>query len=219
MKNKELKKNFYLIYKYKLNYLLSSYTTYQCFKNFKLNKDILWVNGKYWGNSIYYTLGIIKELKESLSEKDDFKFVEKTLGNSIGVAIGLSFQKPVFVNITDSQCLIGLFWESLLMLKKFNAKVHILIDFNDFTRSNKNNLKVQELYDIIKVLGIKVNIKKPFEKLEIKEITEPEITIFHTRKYFKVPELEYLNSYNYKKINKDDFRNLLKYIDKDILEF
>ena len=215
--NQNFKKTINYIYNTKKCYLLTMYSTYQCFKNFKISKDIKWICGKHWGQWIYEFLGICSHSNCEFQEPNErFVYSEKTLCNALGVACGYGINEPVFVNITDSVVTSGLFYESLIFIKEYKPKINVLIDFNSKTRNNENFISLSQLKKLLNTFKIKYKICNPYEKLEINDISEPYFYIFKTKKYFKHKKLKYLNTYNYKTLSALDYKNLLNYIDEEI---
>lgn len=215
--NKALKDTFTHIFLNRENYLLTIYSSYQCFKNFKLSDDIKWICGKHWGQRIYEYLNICSHSNCEFQEPNErFVYSEKTLCNALGVACGYGINEPVFVNITDSVVTSGLFYESLIFIKEYKPKINVLIDFNSKTRNNENFISLNQLKKLLNTFKIKYKICKPYEKIEINNINEPYFYIFKTKKYFKHPKLKYLNTYNYKTLSEIDYKNLIDYIDEEI---
>ena len=124
-----------------------------------------WVAGKQFGQQAYYT--IYKALKKyNLDElipidietstrpillnsiNKEFDYIEETLGNSLGVAIGmaLSQKRPIWINLSDSVFQMGRVQEALRIISQYNLNIFITIDGNKATRCTKN-WKIKEYND------------------------------------------------------------------------
>lgn len=124
-----------------------------------------WVAGKQFGQQAYYT--IYKALKKyNLDElipidietstrpillnsiNKEFDYIEETLGNSLGVAIGmaLSQKRPIWINLSDSVFQMGRVQEALRIISQYNLNIFITIDGNRCTRCIGNIKDAQKYY-------------------------------------------------------------------------
>ena len=144
-------------YKYNLAYLPSSLSmlNYLSILIPKLiDKNYKWVAGKQFGTQAYYTIynhinrcDLIPEdvTKPLLLNKvnKEFTYIEETLGNSLGVAIGMSLtdKTPIWLNVSDSIFQMGRVLEALPLLTRFNSNILITIDGNNCTRSSMGKIE------------------------------------------------------------------------------
>ena len=112
-----------------------------------------WVAGKQFGQQSFYS--IYETLKEygldNLIPQDgeevyrplllnninkEFVFIEETLGNSIGIAIGLALsqKRPIWINLSDSVFQMGRIQEALRVISHHQLNIFITIDGNGCTR-------------------------------------------------------------------------------------
>ena len=148
----------------------------------------------------------------------EFKYIEETLGNSLGVSIGLALtqDKPIWLNVSDSIFQMGRVLEALPLLKKFNSNILTTIDFNNISRSKDNLYQKHYLKNLMDIYGIKT-IYIDFENLNIKEIdnfinlSEPRVIIFETIKGFGVNAfIQDPVEWHYKTLNEIEYKNILE---------
>ena len=99
------------------------------FKNFSIAEldSVCEVNSKFYGHLPY------------LKNDDRFHFGSGSLGHGLPYALGLAFgnqvnksEETVYCVVGDGEANEGTFWESLLILQKFqNLKIKIIIDQNN----------------------------------------------------------------------------------------
>lgn len=191
-----------------------------------------WIAGKQFGQQAYYTiyqeLGLDDLIPKDMSTNTnplllntinkEFAYIEETLGNSLGVAIGMAMsqKRPIWVNLSDSVFQMGRTIESLKIIKKFNLNIFITVDSNGLTRAAEDKRLNNEIYNICNALGIDTystyswycnNFNIEFEKVLNK--TEPRIMIITTKKGDGFYEFE--NNpidWHYKKLTLDDYKRI-----------
>lgn len=212
-----------------------------------------WVAGKQFGQQAYYTIYQALGL-DNLIPKDydniipptrpillnginkEFNYIEETLGNSLGVAIGMAMSqtRPIWINISDSTFLMGRTLEALKIIKKFNLNIFITVDCNGYTRASRDKNIELEIQNISNAYGFKTylmhadhfnNFKAEFGDMLIS--TEPRLIIFRTTKGdgFKEFEDDPIG-WHYKKLTEDDYHricyskdNPFKYEHEHIIEY
>lgn len=105
-----------------------------------------WVAGKQFGQQAYYTIyqkiGLEKLIPNTIQPlllngiNKEFAYVEETLGNSLGVAIGMAMSqgRPIWINLSDSVFQMGRVQEALRMISQLNLNILITIDGNRSSR-------------------------------------------------------------------------------------
>ena len=105
-----------------------------------------WVAGKQFGQQAYYTIyqkiGLEKLIPKTIQPlllngiNKEFAYVEETLGNSLGVAIGMAMSqdRPIWINLSDSVFQMGRVQEALRMITQLNLNILITIDGNRSSR-------------------------------------------------------------------------------------
>ena len=204
-----------------------------------------WVAGKQFGQQAYYViykilnrndlipLNISENYKPLLTNSinNEFVFIEETLGNSLGVAIGLALSQtnPIWINLSDSVFQMGRIQEALRIITQFNLNIFITIDGNKSSRctdlsnsksyyGNKNpllyikNLAKTNNIPFFAADAFKDNNFKDIYKKAIKciEMNGPRILYFNTIKGNGVEEFE-TNSVNwhYKKMTEEEYNKIL----------
>ena len=131
------------------------------YKNGVLNKDNIssyhWVSNTMW-DFIH-----------------NIKYASETLGSTLSVAQGSSLiqNNQKYVIMSDAEIEMGEFFENLLLQKKYNFNITLLIDYNGWSKQNKtitdiNDLKtLLEIYNQPAIIFDTKNFKEYFEK-EIK---------------------------------------------------
>ena len=222
----DVRKIIEISYKYKVSHIPSALSQMLYFKHIIPRvKDFDWVAGKQFGWQAYsiYDERIKPEKIDVIllnGINKEFKYIEETLGNSLGVSIGLALtqDKPIWLNVSDSIFQMGRVLEALPLLKKFNPNILMTIDFNNISRS-KNNLYTKEyLKNIIDIHGIKT-IYSNFGHFDLKEIdkfinlSEPRVIIFETIKGFGVTSfMQDPVEWHYKTLNEIEYKNILEEI-------
>ena len=197
---------------------------YEVFKYIKRTNNI--VIGKPFGAQAYYAiweeLGWIKNCDKlshgvKSSEIDFVKFSDETLGNSLGVGIGLalSSDKLTYINLSDSQLQMGQILEALLFINQHKLKnVIITVDYNNSQVLGKCSdiidiSSVEKMITNFKIYHVKKNVKENFAKIFSDEIKQPTIIFIHTHKGGKIRELR-KHEYHYKKIDLKLLKKLKK---------
>ena len=220
----EIYKIIEISYKHKVSHIPSALSQMMYFKYIIPRvKDFDWVAGKQFGWQAYsiYNDRINPDTTEVLllNEKNPgFKYIDETLGNALGVSIGLALTqtKPIWLNVSDSIFQMGRVLEALPLLKKFNSNILMTIDFNNISRSKDNLYQKPYLKNLMDIYGIKT-IYIDFENLNIKEIdnfinlSEPRVIIFETIKGFGVNAfIQDPVEWHYKTLNEIEYKNILE---------
>ena len=220
----EIYKIIEISYKHKVSHIPSALSQMMYFKYIIPRvKDFDWVAGKQFGwqaYSIYDERIKPEEIDVILLNgiNKEFKYIEETLGNSLGVSIGLALtqDKPIWLNVSDSIFQMGRVLEALPLLKKFNSNILMTIDFNNISRSKDNLYQKHYLKNLMDIYGIKT-IYIDFENLNIKEIdnfinlSEPRVIIFETIKGFGVNAfIQDPVEWHYKTLNEIEYKNILE---------
>jgi hypothetical protein len=220
----EIYKILEISYKHKVSHIPSALSQMMYFKYIIPRvKDFDWVAGKQFGWQAY----VVYDERIKPEEIDvillnginkEFKYIEETLGNSLGVSIGLALtqDKPIWLNVSDSIFQMGRVLEALPLLKKFNSNILMTIDFNNISRSKDNLYQKHYLKNLMDIYGIKT-IYINFENLNIKEIdnfinlSEPRVIIFETIKGFGVNSfIQDPVEWHYKTLNEIEYKNILE---------
>lgn len=156
--------------------------------------------GKVFGASAWYCtmkyFNIIDEIPDKkILDHEYFDFCDTTLGNSLGVAIGmyLANKKKTITVLSDSQFQIGTIQESLQFISTYRIPIQIIVDFNGLQLTSETLINKQKIIDILNSLNILVieckynNLK---ELMYINDISKPVCYIINTIKGFSVLELE-----------------------------
>lgn len=180
------------------------------------------VIGKPFGAQAYYLvwrkLGYLTDI-ENLSvgvKHDEIDFVdygEESMGNALGVAIGIALANPetrVWVNISDATLQMGNTLEALQYIGHNRIKnIFLTVDFNNaqVTGDISDILSVDPIIHMCKMYGWWVQEVNGHEKKEISNaasnLTEtlPNLIFFRTVKGHGVPEMEKDHkTWHYKKI-------------------
>ena len=173
----EIYKILEISYKHKVSHIPSALSQMMYFKYIIPRvKDFDWVAGKQFGWQAYtvYDERIKPEEIDLIllnGINKEFKYIEETLGNSLGVSIGLALtqDKPIWLNVSDSIFQMGRVLEALPLLKKFNSNILMTIDFNNISRSKDNLYQKNYLKNLMDIYGIKT-IYIDFGNLNIKEM-------------------------------------------------
>jgi len=159
--------------------------------------------GKPFGAQTYYLLwkklGFLTNI-ETLSvgvkhdEIDFVKYGEETMGNALGVAIGVALAEPdkrVWVNLSDATLQMGNLLEALQFIGHHRLKnILVTVDYNNsqVTGSINDILSVDPVIDLCKGYGWNVQEPNGHELLNIKEAYNkidnslPNIVFFKTIK-------------------------------------
>lgn len=179
------------------------------------------VIGKPFGAQAYYLvwqkLGLLSAI-ENLSvgvKHDEILFVdygEETMGNALGVAIGIAMttDKRVWVNISDAALQMGNTLEAIQFIGHHNIKnIFLTVDYNNaqVTGNVSDVLKIKPTIQFFKEYGWFVqevdghNKSKISDAYENAVTTVPNVYIFHTKKGHGVNSIqEDIKKWHYKKI-------------------
>lgn len=88
----------------------------------------------------------------------DIVYVANTLGNAIGVAMGMALSDPKThyqVLVSDSSFLMGTTLEALMQLKRFKLKnLEIVVDWNNWTSKEKMPIEFSNFHNILSALDL-----------------------------------------------------------------
>ena len=190
-----------LSYKFGISHIPSALSQMQYFKYLIPKvKFFDWVAGKQFGWQAYsiYDSKIDPNKTKTLllnGINKEFKYIEETLGNSLGVSIGLALTqtKPIWLNVSDSIFQMGRILEALPLLKKFNLDILITVDFNNTSRSKTNlydKKYIKSLAEINNIKAINMNALNPNLDIidSLIKFRGPRIIIFETIKGYGVEE-------------------------------
>jgi transketolase len=191
------------------------------FTNKFVTPDDVIVIGKPFGAQAYYLvwrkLGFLDSIEDlSVGVKhDEIAFVdygEETMGNALGVAIGIAMttDKRVWVNISDAALQMGNTLEAIQFIGHHNIKnIFLTVDYNNaqVTGPISNVLKVKPTIQFFKEYGWFVQEVDGHDKAKISSAydnavtTVPNAYIFHTQKGHGVKSIEQdIKKWHYRKI-------------------
>lgn len=220
----DIKKILRMSYKLGISHIPSALSQMQYFKYIIPKvKDFDWVAGKQFGWQAYsiYDERINPETTQTLllnNVNEEFKYIEETLGNSLGVSIGLALtqDKPIWLNLSDSVFQMGRVLEALPLLKKFNSNILITVDFNNASRS-KTNLYAENYINKLALIHdiwfLNEDATNPNMDLieEMINLKGPRIIIFHTTKGYGVKEFRNNQvEWHYKTLTKEQYHRILE---------
>ena len=191
------------------------------FTNKIVTPDDIIVIGKPFGAQAYYLvwrkLGFLDNI-EGLSvgvKHDEIVFVdygEETMGNALGVAIGIAMttDKRVWVNISDAALQMGNTLEAIQFIGHNSIKnIFLTVDYNNAQVTGTINevLKIKPTIQFFKEYGWFVQEVDGHDKEKILTAynnavgTLPNVYIFHTKKGHGVTSIEEdIKKWHYKKI-------------------
>lgn len=179
------------------------------------------VIGKPFGAQAYYLiwqkLGYLNNIEQlSVGVKhDEISFVdygEETMGNALGIAIGIAMttDRRVWVNISDAALQMGNTLEAIQFIGHHNIKnIFLTIDYNNaqVTGSISDVLKVKPAIQFFKEYSWFVQEVDGHDKTKILTAynnavdTVPNVYIFHTQKGHGVKSIEQdIKKWHYRKI-------------------
>jgi transketolase len=179
------------------------------------------VIGKPFGAQLYYLvwqkLGFLDKIEDlSVGVKhDEILFVdygEETMGNALGVAIGIAMttDKRVWVNISDAALQMGNTLEAIQFIGHHNVKnIFLTIDYNNaqVTGNVSDVLKIKPTIQFFKEYGWFVQEVNGHDRTKILSAynnavdTVPNVYIFHTQKGHGVKSIqEDIKIWHYQKI-------------------
>jgi transketolase len=179
------------------------------------------VIGKPFGAQVYYlvwqNLGYLDKI-DNLSvgvKHDEILFVdygEETMGNALGVAIGIAMttNKRVWVNISDAALQMGNTLEAIQFIGHHNLKnIFLTVDYNNAQVTGKVSdvLKIKPTIQFFKEYGWFVQEVDGHDREKISAAYEnavttvPNVYIFHTKKGHGVKSIEEdIKKWHYRKI-------------------
>jgi transketolase len=198
-------------------------------EKFVTPEDII-VLGKPFGAQTYYLvwqkLGYLTDIEQlSVGVKhDEIDFVdygEETMGNELGVAIGIAMttDKRVWVNISDAALQMGNTLEAIQFIGHHNIKnIFLTIDYNNaqVTGNISDVLKIKPIIQFFKEYGWFVQEVGGHDKVKIATAYEnavttvPNVYFFHTKKGHGVTSIqEDIKKWHYRKIETEAELQLL----------
>ena len=154
------------------------------------------------------------------------RFAGGSMGYGFPAAVGFALSKKlrgeegkVFILLSDGECQIGTFYESLLIAKQHNlSNLVILVDNNRFCAMGltKDILNIEPLDIRFKDFGLEIQRidGHSFEDIEnaLNNVSEtlPNMVICDTIKGYGVSKFEGDNTYHYKAPSEEEFNLALK---------
>ena len=180
--------------------------------------------GKPFGAQSYYLiwkkLGLLENI-EKLSygvKHNEIPFVdfsEETLGNALGVGIGicLANNKLTWVHLSDGAFQMGPTLEALQFLRKVKIPLIITVDANDYqltgTTKEVMNIDAFDILNITNSFGLNSKfIDKDYRVINesLRKTKEPLVLVFKTKKGNGIPEMELDPiKWHYKKLEEGEF--------------
>jgi transketolase len=187
-----------------------------------VTKDDYIIIGKPFGSQAYYLiwrrLGYLNNI-EKLSvgvkhEEIDFvDFSEETMGNALGVSIGVAISNPekrVWVNISDASLQMGNTLEAIQFIGHNKIKnIFLTIDYNNaqVTGKTQDVLSVSPVVNMFENYGWNLQIVDGHEHSVIKKSLDnlskflPNVIVFQTKKGKSIQSMENdVKKWHYKKI-------------------
>jgi len=179
------------------------------------------VIGKPFGAQTYYLiwkkLGFLNKIEDlgvgvKHEEIDFVDFSEETMGNALGVAIGISMttNKRVWVNISDAALQMGNTLEAIQFIGHHNLKnIFLTVDYNNaqVTGNIDDVLKIKPTIQFFKEYRWNVQEVDGHDRLKISTAysnsnnTSPNVYIFHTQKGHGVNSIKKdIKKWHYRKI-------------------
>jgi len=167
-----------------------------------LDRDWNIVIGKPYGAQAYYI--IWKELYgldiDNLSygvkhnEIDFVDYGEETLGNALGIASGMSYnKKPTWCNISDAVLQMGSTLEAMQFIGKNKQDILLTVDYNNMQLTGRNDQNIIDAYSLFFDFGWNVLLVKNKDYSKIKGFIKkkgPKVILFQTIKGDTVREME-----------------------------
>ena len=190
--------------------------------------DYDWIAGKQFGNTAYYAVYKQLGMEDLIPNKieplfynhvnKEFRFVEETLGNALGVSIGLALTqtKPIWINVSDSIFQMGQTLETLRLIKQQNLNLLVTVDLNYCTRT-KNDLGI-DIEKLINSFDLKY-ITLDSDQLQTNEkyiseylhSTGPRFILFKTKKGDGIKKVEENPiDYHYKLLSENEYSEFTK---------
>lgn len=85
----------------------------------------------------------------------NIKYISETMGSALSVAQGEALIKDTqkYVLMSDAELEMGEFYENLLMQKKHNFNITLLIDYNGLSKQNTSIMQIYELKELLKMFN------------------------------------------------------------------
>ena len=130
------------------------------YKNGVLNKDN--ISSYHW---------ISQEMWDFIH---NIKYASETMGSALSVAQGSALIKnnQKYVIMSDAEIEMGEFFENLLLQKKYNFNITLLIDYNGWSKQNKTITDINDLKTLLEIYNQPAII---FDTRGFKEYFEKEI--------------------------------------------
>jgi len=224
-------------FKHKLAHIpsaLSMYNYLECLFEHYIDKEDIIILGKPFGAQAYYLIwkemGWLDDI-DNLSvgvkheEIDFIDYSEETIGNALGVAIGMAIaqpQKQVFVNITDATLQMGNTLEAIQFIGHHNIhNILVTIDYNgnQVTGSTDEIIGVDGVESLFR--DYKWNVYHSIDGNDFedccntlqkwdteyhyeKKFLRPSVIYFHTTKGYGVPYMKKNpKEWHYKKLSEE----------------
>jgi len=187
--------------------------------------------GKPFGSQAYYLiwkkLGYLNEIKGlnvgvKHDEIDFVDYSEETMGNALGVAIGISLMNPtkrIWVNITDATLQMGNTLEALQFIGHNKlTNIFVTVDFNDaqVTGVTSNILDVKPIVDLCRNYNWHVQSVDGHNKNELRKSFsgisnyKPNIVFCLTKKGYGIKSIEENSQkWHYRSIQSEEELKLL----------
>ena len=83
----------------------------------------------------------------------NIKYVAETIGSTLSVAQGSALinNNQKYVIMSDAEIEMGEFYENLLMQKKFNFNITLLIDYNGWSKQNQTIIEINDLKEMLEM--------------------------------------------------------------------
>ncbi len=104
----------------------------------------------------------------------NIKYIAETMGSTLSVAQGTSMIKnnKKYAIISDAEIEMGEFYENLLLQKKYNFNITLLIDYNGWSKQNKTIIEIEDLKRLLEMFNQTAVI---FDNRGFKEYFEKEL--------------------------------------------
>ena len=135
----------------------------------KLDNDL--INGVLKGDYLYLFRYLHINMHEFLK---NIKCIAETMGSTLSVAQGASMIKnnKTYVIMSDAEIEMGEFYENLLLQKKHNFNITLLIDYNGWSKQNKTIIEIEDLKRLLEMFNQSAII---FDNRGFKEYFEKEL--------------------------------------------
>jgi transketolase N-terminal domain/subunit len=191
------------------------------------------VVGKPFGSQTYYLiwqkLGYLNNIEKlnvgvKHEEIDFVDFSEETMGNALGVSIGIAISNPnerVWINVSDACLQMGNMLEAIQFIGHNKIKnIFLTIDYNNaqVTGKTQDILNVSPIVNMFENYGWNLQIVDGHKHTDIKKSFEnlsnvlPNVIVFQTIKGKLISSMENdIKKWHYKKIEtEEELQSLLK---------